>query len=750
MSNYRRLISYIYAYEGQVKGKNIGFVKLESRGGQCKLSVNVKKVYVGGSDLGVYLLAPGKEICLGSIFIRSGAGEFRTVVNVDNAADSGVGMDYCYGLTIHEPSDSWRCYTTIWEDAVAHAAEIELADVTAKNLRNASEDEEIHKKAEEIAAEMDREIESNRGPQDARQGDLPSQEGMAQGDPAASAGSSPDEAQLSRESLDNTPADRQEEEKAASLQNEVVGVSGEEMEKSGEASEAHLTRGEMEPEELAQETPSQEASLQEESAQGLSQPDVPQQGDMQPNDSEPGASQPEDSMPEESIEGVTEQEAIVRKEAERGEVTAEQPQLAKEPSGQQEFRQGKPLREAFAQPSHAANSRRTNTSAQTENRAQTARPQYQMNPQPMSSRTDLNRQWGARPQPGDPRPQIPQQTPSMTGAQQNQQRSQQATPSRQLQQPMQATQPRQQQQSMQPISSHQPQPTPQQATQPRQPQQPMQAMPSRQQQQSMQPISSHQSQPIPQQPRQPQQPLQPTPSRQQQPPAPSAQQPFGVTAPMRWRQPADRPPQPSFIPVPKRQPTPAAMPSAENNQISSHPAEQQMENRAINPLDTAPYSRARAAQAPESQRMEQPSQPSMQPETAGTATPAPAAPDAQAQPAANAAESETRPQPANPQASQPATRSQTSQPAARPQAPQPETRPQPTRQPDLSQPAARRTMRHGAQSSQQPAAGTMPSPEQPSPAETQQPTTANVGPVAGSATRPAANRPATPDRKSVV
>ena len=36
MSNYRRLISYIYAYEGEVKGKNIGFVKLESRGGQCQ------------------------------------------------------------------------------------------------------------------------------------------------------------------------------------------------------------------------------------------------------------------------------------------------------------------------------------------------------------------------------------------------------------------------------------------------------------------------------------------------------------------------------------------------------------------------------------------------------------------------------------------------------------------------------------------------------------------------------------------
>ena len=30
MTNYRRLISYIYAYEGEVKGKNIGFAKLES------------------------------------------------------------------------------------------------------------------------------------------------------------------------------------------------------------------------------------------------------------------------------------------------------------------------------------------------------------------------------------------------------------------------------------------------------------------------------------------------------------------------------------------------------------------------------------------------------------------------------------------------------------------------------------------------------------------------------------------------
>ena len=152
MTNYRRLISYIYAYEGEVKGKNIGFAKLESRNGQCKLSVNVKKVYVGSSDLGVYLLAPGKEIFLGSIFIRSGCGEFRAAVNVDNAADSGCCMDQCYGLTIHEQGDAWRAYTTIWEDAVAHAAEVELADVTSKHIE--SEDAQIHRKVEELNQEL--------------------------------------------------------------------------------------------------------------------------------------------------------------------------------------------------------------------------------------------------------------------------------------------------------------------------------------------------------------------------------------------------------------------------------------------------------------------------------------------------------------------------------------------------------------------------------------------------------------------
>ena len=140
MSDYRRLISYIYAYEGGEKGKNIGFAKIDMRGPQCRIQVNVKKVYVGSSDIGVYLLHTGGEVLLGRIFIRSGAGEFRTQVQSEDVDGTGIRIEDCYGLTIHDMENAWQSYTTIWEDAVAQTAEIQLAEVTAEHIRRQQEE----------------------------------------------------------------------------------------------------------------------------------------------------------------------------------------------------------------------------------------------------------------------------------------------------------------------------------------------------------------------------------------------------------------------------------------------------------------------------------------------------------------------------------------------------------------------------------------------------------------------------------
>ena len=40
---------------------------------------------------------------------------------------TGNSLDSCIGLVIHEKGEEWRVYKTVWEDAVAQAAELELA-----------------------------------------------------------------------------------------------------------------------------------------------------------------------------------------------------------------------------------------------------------------------------------------------------------------------------------------------------------------------------------------------------------------------------------------------------------------------------------------------------------------------------------------------------------------------------------------------------------------------------------------------
>lgn len=166
MSSYRRLISYIYAYEGKKKGKNIGFVKLEAKEGQCKLGLNVKKVYVEGNDMGVYLLGKdGQETFLSNVFIRNGCGEFRTVVDAVNVMGTGNSLDTYYGLTIHDVKNSWRSYTTIWEDSVSHMAQEELPGTQDKSV---PQDQVVSKVVKEIESEIAKEENRKTGEENIR------------------------------------------------------------------------------------------------------------------------------------------------------------------------------------------------------------------------------------------------------------------------------------------------------------------------------------------------------------------------------------------------------------------------------------------------------------------------------------------------------------------------------------------------------------------------------------------------------
>lgn len=159
MSEYRRLISYIYEYEGKEKGKNVGFVKLEARNGQCRLNVNVKRMYVGGNAIGVYLLSKmGETVFLGNMFVRNGGGEFRITVDAENVEGTGVGLDGYFGLTVHDVKSEWRSYRTVWED-------VEVQDFTegftAQEILPGSEERTQRAVIPGVAKEIEEEIARN-------------------------------------------------------------------------------------------------------------------------------------------------------------------------------------------------------------------------------------------------------------------------------------------------------------------------------------------------------------------------------------------------------------------------------------------------------------------------------------------------------------------------------------------------------------------------------------------------------------
>lgn len=118
MADYKRLVSYIYTYDGEKKMKNVGFAKIDSRGGQCKVVVNLKGVSTGG--LKVYLFKREDDklvgIQLGHFRPVNGSGEFRELTVSGNIEGSGYSLDEMGGLYICENENSNKVFASEWDD----------------------------------------------------------------------------------------------------------------------------------------------------------------------------------------------------------------------------------------------------------------------------------------------------------------------------------------------------------------------------------------------------------------------------------------------------------------------------------------------------------------------------------------------------------------------------------------------------------------------------------------------------------
>ncbi|WP_310605194.1 DUF6128 domain-containing protein [Anaerosporobacter sp.] len=118
MSDYRRLISYIYNYEKGIKKNNVGFAKIELRNGQCKISINIKAASLNGQKLKTYVFYRENkkmiQILLAEAVVKNGIFEWKGITNAKNIMNTGCDFNQLGGVLLYYTLD--RYYATEWDD----------------------------------------------------------------------------------------------------------------------------------------------------------------------------------------------------------------------------------------------------------------------------------------------------------------------------------------------------------------------------------------------------------------------------------------------------------------------------------------------------------------------------------------------------------------------------------------------------------------------------------------------------------
>lgn len=145
MADYKRLVSYIYAYPGGVRDKNVGFAKAEVRNEQFKLTVSVKGVYTDTPELfGVYVMVDGKKhqpggftlLKTGTVMVNQGIGQYQDLFNPMNINQSGYTFEDISGIALARENEDFYRMFSLWEDCILNTEDITFAQPEAAAASN--------------------------------------------------------------------------------------------------------------------------------------------------------------------------------------------------------------------------------------------------------------------------------------------------------------------------------------------------------------------------------------------------------------------------------------------------------------------------------------------------------------------------------------------------------------------------------------------------------------------------------------
>lgn len=130
MADYKRLISYLYNYEYNSKKNNVGYVRVESRNGQCKITAHINVLTMNEAVLKVCFFLREREqikcVVLGTMSPHNGTGEFQTVTKTEDLGGSGFSLEDMSGMILYASADKF--FGTEWDDRPIVMAEFAEAE----------------------------------------------------------------------------------------------------------------------------------------------------------------------------------------------------------------------------------------------------------------------------------------------------------------------------------------------------------------------------------------------------------------------------------------------------------------------------------------------------------------------------------------------------------------------------------------------------------------------------------------------
>lgn len=119
MSEFRRMITYLYLYEQGAKRHNVGFAKIEKRGKNCLIEIHMKNTGHSSPSIPVYFYARNNQrlpgILIGSMGLSRGNGDFKAVLEEEPFAGTIYSLEDIKGIFL--PLSDQVMFVSQWDDS---------------------------------------------------------------------------------------------------------------------------------------------------------------------------------------------------------------------------------------------------------------------------------------------------------------------------------------------------------------------------------------------------------------------------------------------------------------------------------------------------------------------------------------------------------------------------------------------------------------------------------------------------------